>query len=169
MGTHQHWDDVYTRRPAESVTWYQPHLQQSLAWIERHAPEQAARIVDAGAGASTLVDDLLARGYSNLALVDLSQEALAQSRARLGARAEEVDWVVDDVREAHFEAQSVDVSHDRAVFHFFGRPGRTERLCGRDAQERAARRACDHRDVCPQQTPALQWLAYAALLARRHR
>jgi len=122
MGTHQHWDDVYKKKSAEVVTWYQPHLEQSLAWIERHAPDRAARIVDAGGGASTLVDDLLARGYANLAVIDLSQEALAQSQARLGARAGEVDWVVGDVREADVEAQSVDVWHDRAVFQFLTDP-----------------------------------------------
>ena len=63
MATKAHWEHVYETKDAASVSWYAPHLGRSLALIERVAPARTARILDAGGGASTLVDDLLVRGY----------------------------------------------------------------------------------------------------------
>jgi SAM-dependent methyltransferase len=76
------------------------------------------RIVDIGGGASTLVDDLLAGGYPNLAVVDLAEPALAVARERLGERGAGVDWIVGDVTTELLSERSVDMWHDRAVFHF---------------------------------------------------
>jgi ubiquinone/menaquinone biosynthesis C-methylase UbiE len=76
-----------------------------------------ATIVDIGGGASLLVDRLLQQGYVDVTVVDVSEAAMDQARARLAPRADEVTWIAADVRYLRLPRQ-VDVWHDRAVFHF---------------------------------------------------
>ncbi len=118
MRQKEHWDEVYRNKAPDSVSWYRPRLEQSLAWIEACALSSDAHIVDVGGGASTLVDDLLDRGFERLSVVDLSEEALGHSKARLGDAAQAVQWVVGDATTRLFDEASVDLWHDRAVFHF---------------------------------------------------
>ena len=119
MNMQQHWEAVYGAKAPDQVSWFRPHLETSLALIEHAAHgNQAATIVDVGGGASTLVDDLLARGYRNLTVLDISQAALDVARRRLGERGESVQWLRADVTQARLPMASVDVWHDRAVFHF---------------------------------------------------
>ncbi len=65
MSSRTHWDAVYRTKAAEQVSWYRAHLERSLAFVEAIAPDRAAAIIDVGGGESTLVDDLLARGYQS--------------------------------------------------------------------------------------------------------
>jgi SAM-dependent methyltransferase len=118
MDTQTHWDKIYTEKAPDQVSWYRPHLEASLALIEQTGAGPSASIIDVGAGESTLVDDLLARGYSNLTVLDISQAAIAASRKRLGDAAERVRWLVADITQAELEPSAYDVWHDRAVFHF---------------------------------------------------
>jgi len=113
-----HWDQVYQSKPFDAVSWYAPHLSESLRLIERLCPERTAAIVDIGGGESTLVDDLLARGYRNLTVLDISPKAIEFTRQRLGDKAAEVDWRVGDITEHDFGGRRFDLWHDRAVFHF---------------------------------------------------
>ena len=85
MSNEQHWQQVYTTKATDAVSWYRPHLDRSLAFIDALGLDHDAPIIDIGAGASTLVDDLLARGFRDLAVNDLAEAALAQVRARLAA------------------------------------------------------------------------------------
>jgi len=73
--------------------------------------------VDIGGGASTLVDQLLARGFTRITVVDVAAAALDVARNRLGRRGDAVGWHVADVRQLDLGEQ-VDFWHDRAVFHF---------------------------------------------------
>lgn len=114
----EHWEQVYRTRQSTDVSWYRPHLERSLAYIEAAAPNHNSHIFDVGGGASTLVDDLLARGYRHLLVLDLSQAALETARGRLGEAAQDVVWLQGDVRTVALEPQSAEVWHDRAVFHF---------------------------------------------------
>ena len=107
---------------AGSVGWYRPHLETSLGLIERAAPGRNSAIIDVGGGESTLVDDLLARGYRNLTVLDVSETAVEVTRARLEASAEEVRWIVGDITKARLEPDAYEVWHDRAVFHFLTVP-----------------------------------------------
>lgn len=117
-----HWDRVYRSKPADRVSWYQAHAGLSLAIIRQTGLDPAAaRVIDVGAGASVLVDDLLDAGYRHLTLLDIAEPALAVSRARLGERAGLVDWRVGDVTTADLPAAGYDIWHDRAVFHFLTR------------------------------------------------
>lgn len=74
-----------------------------------------------GGGASSLVDHLVARGFTGVTVVDVSEAALAVARGRLGADAAKVKWIVSDVRQLEL-GQPVDLWHDRAVFHFMTSP-----------------------------------------------
>jgi 2-polyprenyl-3-methyl-5-hydroxy-6-metoxy-1,4-benzoquinol methylase len=111
-----HWEKVYTTKEPETVSWYRAHLETPLARIERAAHSKAASIIDIGAGESTLVDDLIAKGYANIALLDVSRTALDVTKKRLGA--EQIKWVVADITQVELEPSAYDVWHDRAVFHF---------------------------------------------------
>jgi len=122
MGARSHWEKVYRTRQPTEVSWYRPHLEISLQLIEAAAADRGAHIIDVGAGESTLVDDLLERGYRNLHAMDLSSTALDVAKVRLGARADKVDWLCGDVTDFSFARHSFDVWHDRAVFHFLTDP-----------------------------------------------
>ena len=119
MDAKTHWEKVYTTKEPEAVSWYRAHLETSLALIERAAPLRSAYIIDIGAGESTLVDDLLARGYENVTVLDVSQTAFDVTKKRLGPLAEQLNWIVADITQVKLKPSAYDVWHDRAVFHFF--------------------------------------------------
>ena len=118
MQSKQHWEQVYKTKDATSVSWFQEHAQQSLQLIRQTGVQRDAGIIDVGGGASTLVDDLLADGYSNVAVLDLSEAALAAAKQRLGARAKRVSWLIGDITQVNLPRHAYEVWHDRAVFHF---------------------------------------------------
>jgi ubiquinone/menaquinone biosynthesis C-methylase UbiE len=124
MKAKNHWEKVYTTKAPEAVSWYRPHLERSLELIERISPARSTSIIDVGGGESTLVDDLLVRGYVNITVLDVSRTALDMTRRRLGSSAEQVRWIVADVTEIELEAGAYDLWHDRAVFHFLTAPER---------------------------------------------
>lgn len=107
--------EVYTRKASNEVSWYRPHLEQSLKLIDEAGLTPEAAIMDVGAGASTLVDDLLDRGYRRLSMLDLSERGLDVSMTRL-------QWLVGDVTTLALPEATYDVWHDRAVFHFLTDP-----------------------------------------------
>lgn len=118
MDAKTHWEKVYKTKEPESVSWYRAHLETSLALIERAARSPSASIIDIGAGESTLVDDLLARGYENITVFDISETALDVTKKRLGPLAQQSEWIVADVTQVELPPSAYDVWHDRAVFHF---------------------------------------------------
>jgi 2-polyprenyl-3-methyl-5-hydroxy-6-metoxy-1,4-benzoquinol methylase len=122
MDPKAHWERIYGSQAPEQVSWYRAHLETSLALIERAAASKTAAIVDVGGGESTLVDDLLARGYENVTVLDISHTAIEVTKARLGESAERVRWLVGDVTVVMLEHDAYDVWHDRAVFHFLTSP-----------------------------------------------
>ena len=115
-----HWEDVYRKKSAGSVSWYRPRLELSLDLIRRFAKSKEAAILDIGGGAATLVDDLLAAGYKDVSVLDLADTALKVSRERLGEAETNVTWVVGDFLSIGLEESRYDICHDRAVFHFLG-------------------------------------------------
>lgn len=118
MQSKQHWEKVYTSKPTDAVSWFQPHAESSLGFIHATGVGKDAAIIDVGGGASTLVDDLVAEGYADLTVLDLSGAALEAARRRLGAQGEKVRWIEADITAADLPASRYDVWHDRAVFHF---------------------------------------------------
>lgn len=123
MTTHEHWESVYRQKSPDAVSWFRPRLDRSLALIAQAGLNPGAHIADIGGGASTLVDDLLALGTVKVSVADLSASALEHSKRRLGDTANKVSWVVGDATTRLFGDTSVDLWHDRAVFHFLTEPG----------------------------------------------
>ena len=118
MRPREHWDGVYGRRRADEVSWYRPHLEQSMRLIDAANVGPDAAIIDVGCGASTLVDDLLLRGYANITVLDISAAALEVAKARLAERAASVHWLAADITQVDLGPNAYDLWHDRAVFHF---------------------------------------------------
>jgi len=116
-GAREHWERTYRSKAETDVSWFQARPERSLALIQEAAPDFAAPIIDVGAGASRVVDVLLAAGYTDLTALDISEAALARTRARLGANAARVEFITADIT-VWTPARHWRVWHDRAVFHF---------------------------------------------------
>jgi len=78
MDSQTHWERIYGNKAPDAVSCYRPHLEPSLELIRRAAPDPSASIIDVGGGESTLVDDLIARGYENITVLDISRIALTR-------------------------------------------------------------------------------------------
>jgi hypothetical protein len=61
-----HWEKVYQRNREDQLGWYEEVPEPSLNLIAECHLEKDSNILIVGAGASTLIDELLARGYSGL-------------------------------------------------------------------------------------------------------
>jgi SAM-dependent methyltransferase len=118
MNVETHWEKIYREKAPDAVSWYRPHLETSLALIEKAAPERSVSIIDVGGGESTLVDDLLAHGYQIITVLDVSQTAIDVTKKRLGPASKGVQWVTADIVNGELAPNAYDVWHDRAVFHF---------------------------------------------------
>jgi len=118
MAEQEHWEALYGQTAAHRVSWYRPHLERSIAFIEGAGISKQAAIIDVGGGTSTLVDDLLDRGYSDVTVLDISSTAVAAARQRLGSRASGVSWIVADITRFELPEHHFEFWHDRAVFHF---------------------------------------------------
>lgn len=116
-----HWGRVYRTTADDAVSWYEPEPRASLEALALADIPPTAALVDVGAGASRLVEHLLDHGATDLTVVDIAASAFETSRARLGPRATQVDWVVADVT-GWRPARRFDVWHDRALFHFLTEP-----------------------------------------------
>ncbi len=126
MQPKQHWEEVYTSKATDAVSWFQPHAALSLDLIRTTGLGKEAAIIDVGGGASTLVDDLLANGYTDLTVLDLSSHALNAARQRLGKEEAQVRWIEADITTVDLPAKRYDIWHDRAVFHFLTTPEQRE-------------------------------------------
>ncbi len=122
MGHREHWEQVYSSRASDRLGWYKPRLQTSLDWITALDLGPDEPIIDVGGGASTLVDDLLDRGYSNVTVLDLAGPALDLIKTRLGERRSAVSWLCGDITEIELGENAFALWHDRAVFHFLTEP-----------------------------------------------
>jgi ubiquinone/menaquinone biosynthesis C-methylase UbiE len=118
MQSKEHWEKVYSSKQADEVSWFQQHAELSLKIIRENDVPVDGQIIDVGGGASTLVDDLIDNGYSEITVLDLSAAALEKAKTRLGAKASSVRWLEADVLEFELPTNGYDVWHDRAVFHF---------------------------------------------------
>lgn len=122
----EHWENIYTTKALETVSWYQPDPYTSLTFIRDSGLSKTAAIIDIGGGDSFLTDHLLEAGYENITVLDISQAAIERAKARLKENATKVKWIVADVTDFQPEAQ-YDLWHDRAAFHFLTEPGDIER------------------------------------------
>ncbi len=115
-----HWETVYKTKELKEVSWYEKAPKTSLDFIAYFKVPKTAKIIDVGGGDSLLVDHLLALGYKDITVLDISETALHKAKERLGNQAENVKWIVADV--ANFKPiENYDVWHDRATFHFLNK------------------------------------------------
>jgi 2-polyprenyl-3-methyl-5-hydroxy-6-metoxy-1,4-benzoquinol methylase len=114
----EHWETVYKTKDHTKVGWYQLSSDTSLERIEKLGLSHNASVIDIGAGASTLVDGLIERGFKNITLLDLSNEALTITKKRLEDKAAIPNYLVADISTVSLP-QRYDLWHDRAAFHFF--------------------------------------------------
>jgi SAM-dependent methyltransferase len=113
----QHWEEVFSTKAEHEVSWYQPYPKTSIEFVELLDLPLNATIIDIGGGDSYFVDALLDKGYYNIYVLDISANAIARAKKRLGERASMVTWIVSDVTEWKPPIQ-FDLWHDRAAFHF---------------------------------------------------
>jgi SAM-dependent methyltransferase len=118
MNTKTHWEHIYETKAPTQVSWYQEHSRFSLQYIRNTGIQKTDAIIDVGGGASTLVDDLVADGYQQISILDVSAAALQLARQRLGIHAAKVNWIEADITQAALPAHAYALWHDRAVFHF---------------------------------------------------
>ena len=113
----EHWENIYQTKKSNEVSWHQKKPKTSLNLISGINLDKGAKIIDIGAGDSKLVDNLLAVGFRNITVLDVSSNALNRVKKRLGNRANDVKWIVSDLME--FKTNNrYDLWHDRAVLHF---------------------------------------------------
>lgn len=113
----KHWEKIYESKQLKEVSWFQPTPETSLNFIKQLKVPANAKIIDIGGGDSFLVDHLLAMGYQDITILDISESALRRAKQRLGTPADKVKWMVADA--ATFVAtEQYDFWHDRAAFHF---------------------------------------------------
>ncbi|CCJ07261.1 trans-aconitate 2-methyltransferase [Methylocystis sp. SC2] len=112
-----HWENIYTTKGETEVSWFEEPPTESLRLLQLVGAQPSSAIIDVGGGASRLVDNLLAQGFENITVLDLSAAALNSARARLGDKGEAVKWIVADATEWQ-PKDTYDVWHDRAAFHF---------------------------------------------------
>ena len=79
-----HWQSIYSDKSTLEVSWYQNRPELSLELIHHADLNKDDAIIDVGGGASVLVDFVCKEGFRNLAVLDISGNALATARKRLG-------------------------------------------------------------------------------------
>lgn len=117
MEKKNHWENVFSTKTETEVSWYQQYPQASVNFIKNLQLPFDAKIIDVGGGDSYLIDALLALGYTNLYLLDISSKAIERIKKRLGANVSKVNFIVSDILD-FVPPTSFDVWHDRASFHF---------------------------------------------------
>ncbi|HZU12276.1 MAG TPA: rhodanese-like domain-containing protein [Chloroflexota bacterium] len=120
-----HWDTALVRQGSTGVSWYQPIPDTSLELIETLDIRRDAAIIDIGAGASSLVDCLLTRGFSDITVLDISAVALRAVQERVPPHAP-VRWLHADVLTWN-PTRHYALWHDRAMFHFLVTPADRQR------------------------------------------
>lgn len=115
--TREHWDNRYTSTKPTRLSWYEQQPALSIDLLQRCGLAPTDSVIDIGGGTSTLVDNLLVRGHTDLTVLDLSAEALKLSQQRNKERGDSVHWIVDDIR-AWTPTRQWNIWHDRATFHF---------------------------------------------------
>lgn len=114
----QHWNAIFSSKADPELGWYEQDVSQTVKFLDRIPPEAVETVFLPGAGTSVLVDELLGRGY-RLVLNDISDEALARLKDRIGVNEDRLTWLHHDIaRPLPDGVPAADVWIDRAVLHF---------------------------------------------------
>ena len=113
----EHWQEVYHKKNENEVSWFQKSPKLSLDFISTLNLNLDSHIIDIGAGESSLVDNLLNLGYTNVSVLDISLKSIEKTKKRLGLKSKLVNWIVSDINDFK-PKHKYDLWHDRAAFHF---------------------------------------------------
>ncbi len=122
MDRQQHWNAVYGTKGERHASWFEASPAISLELIEAAGLTTDTCVLDVGGGDAHLVDVLLSRGVTCVAVLDVAGAALERVKARLGESASAVTWIESDVT-ADWSWKAADIWHDRAIFHFLTSAG----------------------------------------------
>jgi EEF1A lysine methyltransferase 2 len=117
----EHWNEIYEALDIDELPWQEEIPEPSIKLLSKCHFNKDETILDVGAGASTFVDYLITKEFSNIIAADISEIALNKLKERLGTeKASSVRWVVDDITQPIYIQNLRDISvwHDRAVLHF---------------------------------------------------
>ncbi|MBM4054396.1 MAG: class I SAM-dependent methyltransferase [Planctomycetes bacterium] len=129
MNRKKHWETIYANKSPLEVSWYQKEPLLSLQLIHNTGIGKDAFIIDIGGGTSVLVDCLRDKGFSQITALDISANALAFTKNRLGGKAQKIQWIEADITE-FIAPHLFDLWHDRAVFHFLTDPSDRKKYVG---------------------------------------
>jgi trans-aconitate methyltransferase len=142
-----HWENIYQKKSASEVSWYQEEPTLSLEFIYNTQVAHDEAIIDVGGGASLLVDYLCKQGFTNLAVLDISEKALSYAYKRLGDLAQNIAWYESDV--TRFDPpHPFSLWHDRAVFHFLTNKSDRKKIRQGAQTGIEARRSSHNSSVC---------------------
>lgn len=116
-----HWDNAYLKNPTEKLGWYEEKSTKTIELIKETNLPNTARILNVGVGSSTIIDDLIAEGYTDLIANDLSEKSLQNLKNRLETNSSKIEFILDDLTNSSKlnTLDKVDLWNDRAVLHFF--------------------------------------------------
>lgn len=126
METKLHWERIYSSKTSEEFSWTQDTPATSISFLKGFNVPKSAPIIDIGGGESKLVDYLLNEGYTDVTVLDISENALDRAKTRLGDDASKVNWIVSDVTKFVPKRQYT-IWHDRATFHFLTKEPQIEK------------------------------------------
>ena len=112
-----YWENIYRSKSETEVSWFQEVPAKSLELIAELELAFNESVIDVGGGDSHLVDHLLAKGFRNLSIVDISSTALDKVKVRLGENSKFVKFIASDVTKFD-PPEKYKLWHDRATFHF---------------------------------------------------
>lgn len=121
MNRQDHWNAVYGRKGDRDTSWFEDVPAVSIRLIEAAGLAPDTCVIDIGGGDARLVDALLAKGITCLAVLDVSGAALRRAQSRIGSASAAVTWIESDVT-GDWSVNPMDIWHDRAVFHFLTAP-----------------------------------------------
>jgi SAM-dependent methyltransferase len=117
MSTKSHWEKIYSEKSPKEVSWTQEVPETSIEFFNDFKLSKTSSIIDVGGGESKFVDYLLAEGYKNISVLDISENAIKKAKDRLGEKSKNIEWIVCDINDFNPKKKYA-LWHDRAVFHF---------------------------------------------------
>jgi len=119
----EHWDTIYKNAALDKLGWYEKNPSPTLNLLDEINLNKNATIFNAGAGTTTLVDELLKREFKNIIVNDISNNALKFLKKRIAKfNVDSVKFIDDDLtnpKKLTVFKNEVDIWIDRAVLHFF--------------------------------------------------
>ncbi len=116
-----HWNTAYNKEDSQ-LGWFEENPEETMRLVQQTQLPKNAKILNVGAGTTTLIEALLDAGYTNLIANDVSELALEKLQIRVNkSHNYHLNSVVDDLTNSKQldSLKPIDLWIDRAVLHFF--------------------------------------------------